>query len=612
MNQRPSSRAMWRMVPLDFVFVLLVPVLIATTLGLTNAVEVALAGFVISLTRHSAYILWMRSTLAPVDDWARATARERDDERLRRALATLETTPARFLWLYCASWVLAIGGTLLYAYLSTAGPLGLGPRFAIVAALMVLTIVLGAGVLAYTLSNSVLRVTALPILVEAQKRGLSVARAGTPLRPRIALLAIAIAVTPIGWLGAIGLRAAETSAEREAGLVAEREALAAVHRAERGGSLAQGAGGVRALWLAQAEAELGSARDWARVSAREGGVRVEPGSERALAVATAADGRALVAIVPISADRTYIFLIAVAGFLVAVAVWAPISAFGFGTDIAQGIGLITQAAQRVVDVGDLRQMDPLPVVDDDELGELTRHFNELVDGLRALADRAESVAAGDLTVSKELTGDLAEAFGGMLDSLRTLVSQIRETSVQLASAAAEIYSASQEQEAAATQQSAAITEVSQTMDSLATSAGHISDSAGAVLGDAERTRSTTDQMAARITELNAHAGRIGDLLEVIREVADRSDLLALNGSLEATRAGESGRGFGLVAGEMRRLAERVTATVESVRGLIGDVRASGAATVMATDQSRKLAERTTDTARRITLVTQQQRTATEQ
>ncbi|MBZ0117210.1 MAG: methyl-accepting chemotaxis protein, partial [Sandaracinaceae bacterium] len=299
-------------------------------------------------------------------------------------------------------------------------------------------------------------------------------------------------------------------------------------------------------------------------------------------------------------------------FILTISVWAPISSFAFGADIADGIGILTRAAERVVEVGDLRKMDPLPVASEDELGGLTRHFNQLVEGLRALAEQAETVAGGDLSVSTELRGDLAEAFGGMLQGLRALVQQSRETSVQVASAATEIYSASQEQEAAATQQSAAITEVARTMDSLATSAGHISDSAGTVLTDAERTRVTTEQMAARITELNGHAGRIGDLLEVIREVADRSDLLALNGSLEATRAGESGRGFGLVAGEMRRLAERVTATVESVRKLIGDVRASGSATVMATDESRKLAESTTETARRITLVTQQQRTATEQ
>ena len=105
---------------------------------------------------------------------------------------------------------------------------------------------------------------------------------------------------------------------------------------------------------------------------------------------------------------------------------------------------------------------------------------------------------------------------------------------------------------------------------------------------------------------------MGELLEAIREIADRSDLLALNASLEATRAGESGRAFALVAGEMRRLAERVTGSVQGVKSLVDDVRAFGSSTIMSIEEVRKLAEGTTASARQITMVTEQQRTATEE
>ena len=132
------------------------------------------------------------------------------------------------------------------------------------------------------------------------------------------------------------------------------------------------------------------------------------------------------------------------------------------------------------------------------------------------------------------------------------------------------------------------------------------------LSKAARTRATTGSTAERIAELSGHAGRIAEILEVIREIADRSDLLALNASLEGTRAGEAGRGFTLVAAEMRKLAERITASVHDIKELVADVRASVSATVMATEESTKLAEGTTESARQISFVTQQQRSGTEQ
>jgi len=155
-------------------------------------------------------------------------------------------------------------------------------------------------------------------------------------------------------------------------------------------------------------------------------------------------------------------------------------------------------------------------------------------------------------------------------------------------------------------------EIAQTMESLSKSAAHVSDAVQGVAQNAERTLQNTEQMVSRIDSLSTHANRIGDILEIIREIANQSDLLALNGSLEATRVGEAGRGFSLVAGEMRRLAERVTASVQDVKKLVADIRESGASTVVATEESKKLAEATAGAARSITLVTQQQRSSTEQ
>jgi methyl-accepting chemotaxis protein len=273
---------------------------------------------------------------------------------------------------------------------------------------------------------------------------------------------------------------------------------------------------------------------------------------------------------------------------------------------------ITRAVQQITEVGKLDEVMAITVTHNDETGALASRFNDLVETLRDLGAAAGALAKGDLEIRLAGEGDVAVAFRAMIESLGRIVRQIHETSVLLAAAATEIYAASQEQEAAAASQSTAMVEIRQTMESLFEAAAHVSESVRGVLSNAERTLETTDRMVVRIGDLTNHAGRIGEILETIRDISDRSDLLALNGALEASRAGEAGRGFGLVAGEMRRLAERVMTSVHDVRSLVGDIRASGSSTMMATEDSKKLAASTTDAARQITLVTQQQRSGTEQ
>ncbi len=248
----------------------------------------------------------------------------------------------------------------------------------------------------------------------------------------------------------------------------------------------------------------------------------------------------------------------------------------------------------------------------DEVGRMAVALKRMLASLRELSAATGRVAQGDLTGRLTIKGPVADSFNAMIEGQRAILQQISETSKQLAAATTQIYAAAQEQQATATEQSAGVDEASQTMQSLLQSAAHIAESARGVLGNAERTKETTDGMAKRFAELSGHTNRIAELLDVIREIADRSDLLALNASLEATRAGEAGRSFALVAAEMRRLAERVTASVQDVKLLVTDVRAFGSSTLMATEEARRLAESTTESARQITLVTQQQRTATEQ
>lgn len=311
-------------------------------------------------------------------------------------------------------------------------------------------------------------------------------------------------------------------------------------------------------------------------------------------------------------DEARAFLVSAGAFAMVVALWAPISSLALSRAVSAPIETLTKAAKEIVDEGNQTTMAAIPTTRRDEIGILAERFNDLLEMMRDLSAGAQAIAFGKLDIQLDRRGELPDAFQKMAHSLTGVVTQIRQTSVELASAATEILAATQEQESAAASQSTAMTEISRTMDSLSESAAHVSEAVTGVLSNAEQTLQTTDNMVQRIESLSAHTGRISDLLDTIRDIADKSDLLALNGSLEASRAGEGGQGFALVAAEMRRLAVRVTASVEDVKTLIVDIRESSSATIMATEQSRRLARETTEAARQITLVSQQQRTGTEQ
>lgn len=305
-------------------------------------------------------------------------------------------------------------------------------------------------------------------------------------------------------------------------------------------------------------------------------------------------------------------LTACAGLLFMSLVWSSVCAILVARTILSSVGNVIGTVRRFGE-----QTDGPPAMDvqapfNDELSDLNETVGGAFESLSRLTQAASTIASGELGAEILGQGRLPDALRAMSSRVRTLVEETSSTSSELASAAVEISAAAQELEIASSSQASGMIEISQTMDSLLRSASHISDAVQGVAQNAERTLQNTEQMVTRIDLLSTHANRIGDILEVIREIANQSDLLALNGSLEATRVGEAGRGFALVAGEMRRLAERVTASVHDVKKLVADIRESGASTVVATEESKKLAEATAGAARSITLATQQQRSSTEQ
>jgi methyl-accepting chemotaxis protein len=253
-----------------------------------------------------------------------------------------------------------------------------------------------------------------------------------------------------------------------------------------------------------------------------------------------------------------------------------------------------------------------PLLDEQIPGELGDAFGLMVRNLRTIADRAKEIARGDLTSNVEGDGELTTAFNQMVNGLKELVQEITQTALHISTAAEQILAVLRDQELAASHQASSVEETQRTMDSLLTSAKKISESAQSVFKSAEKTQDNNQSIAERITELRSHTERISEILEVIKSIADRSDLLALNASLEGMRAGEAGKGFTLVAAEMRRLAENIKDSVGDIKELVEDISESTMSSAMATDEGTRLSEKTTDSALKITLITQQQKSGTEQ
>lgn len=281
-----------------------------------------------------------------------------------------------------------------------------------------------------------------------------------------------------------------------------------------------------------------------------------------------------------------------------------------GRSIGARIRRVSEVAIRV-GRGQLSQMT-IGDAGGDEIGAVAQAFDTMIVTLRALEQHVQRVAAGDLSTSTALEGDLAQAFNRMIESQRQLVAQIRDTALQVNTGAAEFLASSRQQQQGATEQSSAVEETRRTMENLLGASREIAGRAQVVLQNAERTQENSNIVASRIAALSKHAQRIQEILEIIKDIANKSDLLALNAALEGTKAGEVGRGFSLVATQMQRLAENVMGSVSDIKELTATISEATQSSVLATEESTKLAADTTRSAQQITTIIQQQQSGTEQ
>ena len=229
----------------------------------------------------------------------------------------------------------------------------------------------------------------------------------------------------------------------------------------------------------------------------------------------------------------------------------------------------------------------------------------------------EQVGRGDLTgavkppKADDQLGVLGSNLNAMTASLRDLAGQIREATSNITSMTAELLAAASQQAAVSSEQAAAVSqttttvqEVRQTAEQSAQRVLLVSEQAQestrlageglkAVDGTVEGMNQIKEQVvviAESILGLSEQTQQIGEIIATVNDIADQSNLLALNASIEAARAGEAGKGFAVVADEVRALAEQSRQATEQVREILGEIQKAANTAVMVTEEGNKRAE----------------------
>ena len=227
----------------------------------------------------------------------------------------------------------------------------------------------------------------------------------------------------------------------------------------------------------------------------------------------------------------------------------------------------------------------------------------------------ERVGEGDLSGKLEQggyneIGRLGRTLNAMTDGLSDLARTNRASTADLNAAAAEIQASVQEQAASVEQQFAAVQETAATMDEITHTGAQVSKRATEVIASAQATAKSSRQglraasdtaqaldairdqagaVAANIVGLSEKTQAIGDIIETVNDISERTHLLALNAAIEAAAAGEGGRAFTVVAAEMKLLADQAKAATVRVRSILGEIQVGINTSVMLTEEAVKRA-----------------------
>jgi methyl-accepting chemotaxis protein len=244
--------------------------------------------------------------------------------------------------------------------------------------------------------------------------------------------------------------------------------------------------------------------------------------------------------------------------------------------------------------------------------------------LQTAVDVADRVAAGDLTRHGGAGNESDDEIGKLLTSLRKMRDELAQTiqsivsdarrvtdsATQLSASAQQVAASTESQSQSTASAAAAVEQLTVSIDHVGTNAdeasqraieaGKIAAAGGSEVNTATRhigdVAVSVDNTAKDIQALSEQVQRIGSIATVIKEVADQTNLLALNAAIEAARAGEQGRGFAVVADEVRKLAERTTNSVQEITSMIGAIQVGADSAVTSMQKSRSVVTEVVSTA----------------
>jgi len=227
-----------------------------------------------------------------------------------------------------------------------------------------------------------------------------------------------------------------------------------------------------------------------------------------------------------------------------------------------------------------------------------------------LLDELSSLADGDLTVqatvTEDITGAIADSINYAVDALRGLVTTINQSAIQLDGATRQTQALSQHLAKASGAQSKQIASATEYAGGMAGSVAEVSGNAERAAdvarhsvevahkgGDAVRRtidgmntiRETIQETSKRIKRLGESSQEIGNIVELINDIAEQTNILALNASIQASMAGEAGRGFAVVADEVQRLAERAANATKQIEVLVRTIQTDTNEAVVSMERS---------------------------